>query len=64
MTKLSKGQIENAMLIENEVLEILEDEVDDTAYRTSFQRKELRTNRQREEGEVVGKGTIRKHRKF
>lgn len=64
MTKLSLDQIANANLIENEVLEILEDDVDDTAYRNTFQRKEIRTKRQREEGEMVGKGSIRKHRKF
>ncbi len=64
MTKLSLDQIADAQLIENEVLEILEDEVDEAAYRTSFQRKEIRTKRQREDGEVAGKGRIHKHRKF
>ncbi|MGL5564342.1 MAG: hypothetical protein ACRDC4_01265 [Plesiomonas sp.] len=64
MTKLTLEQIANANLIEDEVLEILEDDVDDAAYRTTFQRKEIRTKRKREDGEVVGTGAVRKHRKY
>ena len=62
--KLSLSQIDDAILVENEVIDILEGEVDESVYRNSFQRKELRTNRQREEGELVGKGNVRKHRKY
>ncbi|MGL5015021.1 MAG: hypothetical protein ACRC6V_12135 [Bacteroidales bacterium] len=65
MTKVSKGQVLDAILLEHEdEFEILEDEVDHEALRTSFQRKEIRTKRKREDGEVVGKGSIHKHRKF
>lgn len=62
--KLSLSQIESAVMIENELIDILDDEVDETSYRTSFQRKEIRTKRKREDGELVGKGNIHKHRKF
>lgn len=62
--KLSLSQIDEAILVDNEVVEVYENEVDDKVYRNSFQRKELRTNRQREEGELIGKGSVRKHRKY
>ena len=62
--KLSLSQIDDAVLLDNEELEIMEDDIDESSYRTSFQRKEIRTNRKRDEGELVGKGSIHKHRKF
>lgn len=64
MTKLSLNQIEEANMLNYE-WDILpsDEEIDETCYRNSYQRKELRSQRQREEGEVVGKGSIRKHRK-
>ena len=62
--KLSLSQIEDAVLLDNEELEILEDDIDESSYRNTFQRKEIRTKRKRDEGELVGKGNIHKHRKF
>lgn len=62
--KLSLSQIDCAVMIENELIDILDDEVDETSYRNSFQRKEIRTKRKREDGELVGKGNVNKHRKF
>lgn len=61
--KLSLSQIEGAVLIDSDV-EMMDDEVDEASYRNSFQRKEIRTKRKREDGELVGKGNIHKHRKF
>lgn len=61
--KLSRAQIEDAVLIDSDV-DMLDDEIDETSYRTTFQRKEIRTNRKRDDGELVGKGNVRKHRKF
>lgn len=60
MTKLSKDQIEDALLIDTDETV----EVDESVYRTSLQRKEIRSNRQREDGEMVGKGKVHKHRKY
>lgn len=64
MTKLSLNQIEEANTLNYE-WDILptDEEIDETCYRNSYQRKELRTQRKREDGDVVGKGSIRKHRK-
>lgn len=62
--KLSLSQIDDAVMLEDESLEIMENDIDESSYRTSFQRKELRSNRQREEGEIIGKGSVRKHRKY
>lgn len=64
MTKLSLNQIEEANKL-NYDWDILpsDEEIDETCYRNSYQRKELRTQRMREDGDVVGKGSIRKHRK-
>ncbi|MGL5012866.1 MAG: hypothetical protein ACRC6V_01060 [Bacteroidales bacterium] len=65
MTKLSLNQIEEANKLNYE-WDILpsDEEIDETCYRNSYQRKELRSQRMRDDGEVVGKGSIRKHRKF
>lgn len=64
MSKLSLSQIEEANTLNYE-WDILptDEEIDETCYRNSYQRKELRTQRKREDGDVVGKGSIRKHRK-
>ena len=62
--KLSLSQIDDAVLLDNEELEILEDDIDESSYRNTFQRKEIRTKRKRDEGELVGKGNIHKHRKY
>ena len=62
--KLSLSQIEDAVLLNNEELEIQEDDIDESSYRNTFQRKEIRTKRKRDEGELVGKGNIHKHRKY
>lgn len=65
MSKLSLSQIEEANMLNYE-WDILpsDEEIDEACYRNSYQRKELRSHRQRDDGEVVGKGGIRKHRKF
>lgn len=65
MSKLSLSQIEEANMLNYE-WDILpsDEEIDEACYRNSYQRKELRSQRQRDDGEVVGKGGIRKHRKF
>ena len=62
--KLSLSQIDDAVLLDNEELEILEDDIDESSYRNTFQRREIRTKRKRDEGELVGKGNIHKHRKY
>ena len=73
MTKLSLDQIENSYeLVEyddwceeaNEPLPSLDKEIDESCYRNTYQRKEIRTKRKREDGELVGKGNIHKHRKY
>lgn len=70
MTKLSLSQIEDSFKVEvvgmdydDEEL-MCEDEIDETSYRNTYQRKEIRTKRKREDGELVGSGDVRKHRKF
>lgn len=63
MTKLTLDQVDEALELDDlEAEEMFE--VDDTIYRNSLQRKEIRTKRQREDGEIVGKGSVHKHRKF
>lgn len=63
MTKLTLDQVDDALELDDlESEEMFE--VDDTIYRNSLQRKEIRTKCQREDGEMVGKGSINKHRKF
>lgn len=64
MTKLSLADIENAVLLEDDSIDLLEDEVDSSVYRNTMQRKEIRNKRKREDGELVGSGDIRKHRKY
>ena len=68
MTKLSLSQIDDSYKVgmdyDDEELMFDEDEVDETAYRNTYQRKEIRTKRKREDGELVGSGDVRKHRKF
>lgn len=63
MTKLTLDQVDNALELEDlECEEMFE--VDDTIYRNTLQRKEIRTKCQREDGEIIGKGSVHKHRKF
>lgn len=76
MTKLSLSQIEDSFeLLDDsafcadmgeEVEEplALAHEIDEACYRNTYQRKEIRSQRKREDGELVGKGDIRKHRKY
>lgn len=80
MTKLSLSQIDDSYRVEVDVadwtdpdfleenpdfpIRIEHTEVDESCYRTTYQRKEIRTKRKREDGELVGSGDIRKHRKF
>lgn len=72
MTKLSMAQVDksydvvvtDADLDYGEEVDWGTEGVDETIYRTSLQRKEIRTKRQREDGELVGKGSVRKHRKY
>lgn len=76
MTKLSLSQIEDSFeLIDDAVwkyevgeevddLQPLDKEIDESCYRNTYQRKEIRTKRKREEGELVGNGSIHKHRKY
>lgn len=80
MTKLSLSQIDDSYRVDVDVadwtdqdfleenpdfpIRIEHDEVDEECYRTSYQRKEIRTKRKREDGELVGSGDVRKHRKF
>lgn len=75
--KLSASQIEASYMTVNEddwaALEGFEDfdelpsmdeDLDETVYRTSMQRKEIRTKALRDRGEVVGGVNSRKHRKY
>ena len=62
--KLSLSQIDDAVLLDNDELDIMEDDIDETSYRNTFQRKEIRSQRKRDDGELVGRGDVRKHRKF
>lgn len=72
MTKLSLSQIEDSYRVDVDVADwtVNEDtddcceEIDESCYRTSYQRKEIRTKRKREDGELVGSGDVRKHRKY
>lgn len=80
MTKLSLSQIDDSYELEDgsammaewydgdaEELDLapsLDREIDETCYRNTYQRKEIRTKRKREDGELVGSGDVRKHRKF
>lgn len=72
MTKLSMAQVDKSYdvvvtdgdLDYGEEVDWNTEGVDEAIYRTSLQRKEIRTKRQREDGELVGKGAIRKHRKY
>lgn len=64
MTKLSLNDIDIAVLLEDDTIDILDDEVDASVYRNTMQRKEIRNKRKREDGELVGSGDIRKHRKY
>ncbi|MGL5015449.1 MAG: hypothetical protein ACRC6V_14370 [Bacteroidales bacterium] len=78
--KLSLSQIEDSYELEDnsavmaewydgdadelDLVPSLDREIDEACYRTSYQRKEIRTKRKREDGELVGKGSIHKHRKY
>lgn len=76
MTKLSLSQIEDSYELEDDAswrhavgdevedLPSLDRDIDEAAFRNTYQRKEIRTKRKREEGELVGTGGIRKHRKY
>lgn len=79
MTKLSLSQIEDSYRVDVDIsdwtcdesiadeefpVRIDHEEIDESCYRNTYQRKEIRTKRKREDGEVVGSGDIRKHRKF
>lgn len=76
MAKLSFNQIEDSYrmiavddedFLDDDVdfpIRVEHEEIDETCYRNTYQRKELRSQRQRDEGEIVGKGSIHKHRKF
>lgn len=76
MTKLSLNQIDDSFELlddaawkyevgdEVEDLPSLDRDIDETVFRNTYQRKEIRTKKKREEGELIGKGNVRKHRKY